>query len=203
MIDVHGQLTPGFMQLLDGTQADIFNPHPEYFEVRALAHSLASKYRWGGQSRERIVVAQHCTIVSRAIEYSPRFNFDSPTMRLRAAFCGHLHELDEHLLPEIVAPLKRHPQMAWFRELCEFHMRIGANWFGLEYPWPVEIAKAIKMADAAVCEAEARDLTANAPWRRAPDVEPWGETISPLDPDVAEEEFLSRFTYLKRALEAA
>lgn len=203
MIDVHEQLTPGFMQLLDGTRGDIFNPRPEFFEVRALAHSLASKNRWGGQSIGRITVTQHCVIVSRCIDSALRAAGHGERFVLLAALCGLLHELDEHLLPEVVSPLKKHPQMAWFRDLCELHMRVGAQWFGIEYPWPYDIARAIKTADAAACETEARDLTANTEWRRAPGVVPLSDRIVPLDPDVAEAEFLDRFEFLSMALEVA
>jgi 5'-nucleotidase len=178
-------VTEAFCQLLDGTRGDLLHPKPEWFEVRALAHSLSSKYRWGGQSIGRITVAQHCVIVSRALG-------EDATL----SFCGLMHEMDEHLLPEVVSPLKRTPQMAWFRDLCELHMATGCQWYGLSYPWPSEVQEAVKHADLAVCEAEARDLTADREWRRC-GVPPIEERIRPLSPDVAEQEFLGRYSYLQ------
>lgn len=175
-----------YCQLLDGTKADIFNPQPEWFEIRALAHSLSSKFRWCGQSRGRITVAQHCVIVSRVLDR---------TANSIVAFYGLLHELDEHLLPEIQAPLKRAPEMAWFRELCEKHMAVGSQWHGLEWPWPEWLAREVKLADLQVQETEARDLTANAEWRRT-GAEPLLGTIVPMSPDIAEQEFLGRYGYL-------
>lgn len=170
--------------LLDGTRANIFDPKPEWFDIRAVAHSLSSKFRWNGQARERITVAEHCVNVSRALHGNPL-----------VSFCGLIHELDEHLLPDVPAPLKRAPEMAWWRELCERHMAAGSKWFGLEYPWPEWIVAEVKAADLRMQETEARDLTANAEWRRT-GAEPYAQIIRPLSPDVAEKDFLGRYSYL-------
>jgi hypothetical protein len=170
-------------QLLDGSDADISNPRPEWFEVRALAHSLSGKFRWCGQSRERITVAEHSVRVSRM--------FADPLI----AFYALLHELDEHLLPDCPSPLKRAPEMVWYRSLCEKHIEIGSRWHGLEYPWPAAVADAVHAADLIMLATETRDLTANvAAWLKR--VEPLPDRIVPMSPDVAEQEFLGRYSHL-------
>ena len=169
------------IQALNGDAVDLFNPRPEWFSLRAVAHSLSDKNRFCGQARQKgYSVAQHCWMVSSL--------FTDRDVALRAL----LHELDEYLLPDIPGPLKRAPEMAWYRDICDRHMVAGCVHFGITWLWPTEVKAAIKCADEIVLATEARDLTVHAAfWLK--EAAPLKQTIVAWSAYRAEEEFVARF----------
>jgi hypothetical protein len=177
------------VQIWDGRAADLHRPQPDWFDVRAVAASLASKTRFCGQASARMTIAEHCVRMSRLTS--------DPTLAIYAL----LHECDEHLLPDIPAPLKRAPEMEWYRTLCEKHQAAGHAHFGLAYPRSPDVEAWIRAADLTMLATEARDLMAPADWWSK--VEPLPDRIVPMSPDVAEQEFLGRYNYLNALRSAA
>lgn len=84
-----------WIQTLEGRVLTPLHVEPEQVDsARAIAHSLAGKNRFTGQTARRYTVAEHCFRGSQLM----------PTRELAGAFL--LHELSEVYLPDISGPLK-------------------------------------------------------------------------------------------------
>ena len=164
---------------------DLSDPQPEWFAIKTVAHALSDKTRFCGQAKVKgYTVAQHCVLVSRLF-----------TDRHLALF-GLLHELDEVVLPDMPSSLKAAPSFAFYRELCELHMKAGCAHFCLEYPWPTEVKAAIKAADTILLATEARDVMGGQTFDWELGHEPLAERIDVWPAHRAEQRFLERFAEL-------
>lgn len=168
--------------------------------IEEIAHALAGKVRFTGQTTLRYSVAEHCVRGSRL---------------LPAAFAGAflLHELSEVYLPDIAAPLKPFVSVSvagttalasdqvlisW-AELERRHTATILDALGLSSIEPLIYSPEVKRMDVAMLLAEKRDLC-------GPEPEPWGvpgapatdEVIRPWSADEAAAAFLKRFAYLFR-----
>lgn len=167
-------------------------------DINEIAHALAGKVRFTGQTQHRYTVAQHCVIGSRL---------------LPPAFAGAflLHELSEVYLPDIASPVKPFvfvlvdsiepmsdgvERVPW-SELERQHARVILDALGLSSLEPLIYSPEVKAMDLAMLAAEKRDLL-------GPEPEPWGleiepactGTINPWTPEAAEQEFLNRYLEL-------
>lgn len=163
--------------------------------IEEIAHALAGKVRFTGQTKVRYSVAEHCVRGSQL---------------LPAAFAGAflLHELSEVYLPDIAAPLKpfvfvermnpANVPMPW-SDLERQHTATILDALDLSSIEPLIYSPEVKRMDVAMLLAEKRDLM-------GPEPEPWnipGEPactgrIFPMTADEAEAQFLARFAELFR-----
>lgn len=164
-------------------------PQAGMIRIEDIAHALALKCRFTGHTRDFYSVAQHSVLVS--YEVTPA-----------AALWGLLHDAGEAYLPDVAAPIKdlviiKNPNQTAMFSMDSFDaietriLRTVADFAGLAWPPPAEIKK----ADLRMLATERRDLmTATAlDWGAIADVEPYAETITPLDWREAEAGFLRRF----------
>ncbi len=177
--------------------------------IEEIAHALAGKVRFTGQTAQRYSVAEHCVRGSRL---------------LPAAFAGAflLHELSEVYLPDIAAPLKpfvfvevetgrevnasppgfpetlqRECEQVPWADLERQHTHVILAALRLSSLEPLIYSPEIRRMDVAMLLAEKRDLC-------GPEPEPWGvpgepalvDVRFPMLADDAEHQFLARFREL-------
>ena len=54
--------------LVDGRRLTLLAPEPERITIDTIAYGLAGQYRWGGQSRPRVTVAEHSCLAAQLAE---------------------------------------------------------------------------------------------------------------------------------------
>ncbi len=155
--------------------------------IEEIAHALAGKVRFTGQTARRYTVAEHCVRGSQLLP--PVF---------AGAFL--LHELGEVYLPDIASPLK--PRVfvhggglvtSW-ADLERQHVRVILEALNLSSLEPLIYSPEVRAMDLAMLMAEKRELC-------GPEPEPWGIDVEPAplapfhpwDPTGAEAAFLQRF----------
>lgn len=133
--------------------------------IEEIAHALAGRYRFSGQTQERYSVAEHCV---RGAQLMPR------------AFAGAflLHELSEVYLPDIPSPLKQFVrvhtpdgQIPWSALEGDHTAMILAS-LGLSSIEPLIYSPEVKEMDLAMLAWEKRDLVIT-------EAEPWNLTVPP------------------------
>lgn len=153
------------------------DPKPEEINIGDIAHALSLICRFGGHVKQFYSVAQHCVMVSN----------------ITHSLQGLLHDAPEAYMGDMVNPLKR--QMPEFRAAEEKIWRVIAAKFEVEF----ELHRHVKKADLIALATERRDLMATPPMPWSIDeqqVQPWPAKIDPQSPEIAEREFLKRFTEL-------
>ena len=162
----------GQIRTFSGKFVEPYNLNPDDVNVIDIAHSLARICRYQGHCNHFMSVAQHSVMVAARVPVH---------MRLTAL----LHDASEAYLGDMPRPLKRMPQMAFYREAEERAHEVIAKKFGCIWPWPPEI----KLADANQLRWEFENLrdaeTDNGHW----------------DVDKSETQFLNAFCHYKLPLE--
>lgn len=162
-----------------------------------IAVHLSRESRWSGATRTYYSVAQHSVIVSAVVER---------TEGALGAMYGLLHDAHEAFMKDQPTPLKQYLFEVTGYDLNDLADKIDEAIFarfGLDFPIPDEIERAVKYADFDVCMAEGRQLVKNFRTQKfnnteeRPDV---GVTFQPMLPDAAERYFLERFNYLRGKL---
>ena len=131
-----------WQRMLSGRRLDLLDPTPVDIEVEDIAHGLAFVARWNGQTRGDwpYSVAEHSLLVE---EIFARANPDAlPRWRLAAL----LHDAPEYVIGDMISPVKAAVGPGYgemdLRLTAAIHLR-----FGLPAVLPVQIKKAIKVAD--------------------------------------------------------
>ncbi len=161
--------------------------------IEEIAHALAGKYRFTGQTQARYSVAEHCVRGADLLPYA-----------YAGAFL--LHELSEVYLPDLAAPLKPFVlvnkggiPMNW-DDLEREHTRIILESLGLSSIESLINSPEVRRMDLAMLAAEKRDLC-------GPEPEDWKlpyppatiETITPWSSNAAEAAFIYKFNILFKA----
>lgn len=168
-----------WFQTFTGLQFYPGDPRPEDVRIEDIAHALANVCRFAGHCREFYSVAQHSVLVSQIVPEEH-------------ALRGLLHDASEAYIHDITRPMKRLPEMSFYRDLEHRTMAAIHAAFGITGDEPASI----KVADNCVLMTERRDLlTVQRDWSwRA---EPLLMRIVALPPHKAEELFLERFVELR------
>jgi hypothetical protein len=179
-----------FMYADSGRRIYPDDPRPADFHIRDIAEGLSKESRYNGQTPLFYSVAQHSVLVSLAVaeEY---------------ALEALLHDASEAYLKDLPSVIKHHPLMQGYLTLEGNFMKAIRERFKL----PQTPSPAIKMADALIVAAEARDLFRKTPpisaSFRFPKDHIFNQTIVALPPHRARKLFLDRFYDLQRARTAA
>lgn len=115
------------------------------FDIRVIAHALSMQCRYAGHTSRFYSVAEHSLLVERVVrERAPSSSAWGGNMRnlLRWAL---VHDAEEAYLPDMPAPYKRRPEMAFYREAGARLMSEIATWLGLEGEEP-SLVKEIDVA---------------------------------------------------------
>lgn len=170
-----------------GKWVHIRDPHPDEIDIQDIAHSLAQTCRFFGHTDGFYSVAQHSVLVSQQVPAGDQL-------------WGLLHDGAEAYLGDLARPLKRAPEMEWYRALEQRFLECFARKFGL----PPELPESVVRADTRMLATEFRDVTTvldNREWIVGEcGVLPIdsGFFIQPWHPAVAEDQFLRRYWELTR-----
>ena len=122
-----------------GNQVDAANPDPKQISIEDIAHALSHQCRFGGHTKKHYSVAQHCWMVSHAID--PKYALE-----------GLLHDAHEAYLVDLPSPIKRLMGERWTKLESNLDVAIYKA-LGLEFP--SESAQYhIKTADKYLLERE-------------------------------------------------
>jgi len=155
-------------------------------DIRDIAHALSQLCRYSGHTSVLYSVAEHSVRVAWYIERR--------TQNKKMELAGLLHDAEEAYLLDFPSPLKKHPNMAWYRRMGKvLRKQILAHWGvsdGMD-------ASYVKHADRVLLATEQRDLMRDA--------EPDGDeylagSIRPWEATVAERRFLLLFERLRNEL---
>lgn len=183
-----------YMHSAGGRKLYPFDPRIEEIDIDTIAHHLACINRWNGATQhptnKRLItlsVAEHSIMVA---DYMVEV-LKKPEYELEAL----LHDAAEFLISDIIRPIKHHPDIHPIIKPMEDRAElIIAQKYGLLFPLPPEV----KIADEAVCAAEARQVVPRC------DSEDWSVkyhsevNVAPykvhmLDPYTAKHAFIRKF----------
>ena len=151
-------------------------PRIDDVDIEDIAHGLAYQCRFNGQTKAFYSVAQHSLIVASLVPEELRF-------------AALLHDAAEAYLGDMVKPLK--VLLPAFSEIEDNVSRIIGERFGIDLSHnPI-----VKQADLIALATEKRDLMPYSveEWVYLIGVEPMEETIMPMAPDRAKQEFIREF----------
>ena len=152
---------------------------PDTINIKDIAHALSNTCRWGGHTDHFYSVAQHSVLCSYECHHK---------------MWGLMHDAAEAYLCDMPYPVKQ--ALPNFQVYETDLLEVIAERFGLCFPLPDDV----KEADLILYRTEIRDLF-NDDWEEplVEGVDPLPETIYPLCPAVAKEQFLNRWTELRLA----
>jgi hypothetical protein len=167
----------------NGNMIDPFHLTEENLDEKLFAKSLSKICRFWNQI-QFYSVAQHCLVMAEIFK-------DDPNLAKWAL----IHEIFEAYLGDIASPLKRCPELKYYRDAEDAFLALAAKYYGLEPPMP----KAIKIADKKLLVTEALRFmnTKNYDWRQfLPEgEEPYSLAIigKPMNMEEAEQAFLQKW----------
>ncbi|MGA3099667.1 MAG: HD family hydrolase [Bryobacteraceae bacterium] len=174
-----------YFRTYTGKHVHALCPSPEEIDIGDVAHSLSQMCRFVGHTDGFYSIAQHSVLVSELV---PRGD----------ALWGLLHDASEAYLCDLPAPIKRDPEMSFYRIAEDRLMRTICRKFGL----PPEMPQSVMAADRLALATEFRDVTTvdDPAWILAEcGVAPISDyTIFPWPPAVAEDRFLRLFWELSQ-----
>jgi hypothetical protein len=184
--------TGPWIQTYSGGRFWPFDPRPEDVFIGEIAHALSNKCRYSGHCDQFYSVAQHCVIMSQAVEMSYGNSY--------LALWALLHDAAEAYLSDIPRPLKPHYRIEVAGRLWSFDeielrlMTAIAAQFGITMPEPPEITQ----ADLRMLATEKRDLMeASERWTMLDNVVPYAPRIVPCTPAEANDAFIALYERLR------
>jgi hypothetical protein len=168
-----------WVQTFTGRRAWPREPDAGVVCVEDVAHSLSLRCRYGGHCRPFYSVAEHCVRGAALVSAEARQEF-------------LLHDAAEAYLADVPRPLKRAPEMRWYRVLERGWEEAIASALGLRR----EHAGEVRLADSVMLATERRDLMGpvldGTDWGPLPEPAPW-RIERTWSSEEAEERFLARF----------
>lgn len=166
-----------------GKMIDPFHLDLKLVCIEDIAFALSNISRYAGHAR--LSVAQHSCLVADVLL--------AETGDHRLAYDGLMHDATEALgLGDIPAPIKRLPEMEFYRNCEKRQGRIISRVLGYTFPEPV----AVKVADTRMRITEQRDLQGRQ-GRDTDPYPPYAIVIKPWTRTYSENSFLLRFARLK------
>lgn len=193
---------------------NLFDPDYSLISVIEIAHGLAGEIRYNAQSPERETVAQHSALLCRwarmcrgrdhrTLAYHNAIKalvekHGEPDWMVVAA-CLLFHDAPEAVLGDIVSPLKKRPEMSWFRALENVHMARCAERFGLP-PITDPVWEFVEALDHAIVIDEKLALWPGVDVSDKPQSQGLGIGIPIISLERAEMEWLTEYEIVMRAL---
>ncbi len=184
-----------WQRMLSGRRLNLLDPSPLDVEIDDIAQGLSRVARWNGQTSGdwAFTVAQHSLLVEELLR---RLKPEASSQWLLA---GLLHDAPEYVVGDMITPFKSAigPDYKALenRLLAAIHLR-----FGLPAVSSRELTRDIKQADRAAAYLEATQLAGFSPSeaKRLFGRKVEGEEIilTPIEPDEAKNNFLTRFAEL-------
>ncbi len=119
------------------------DPQPQHMPVLELIQAIACERRFANQIKARFNVANHSVLV-----YDILKSWDAPKHVLVQ---GLIHDLHEGVTRDVSSPLAHHPDMAYFRKVCDGLLKANCERAGVPFP----IDALVHKADKAACKMEA------------------------------------------------
>ncbi len=142
-----------WQRMLSGRRLDLLDPDPADIAIEDIAHGLARVARWNGQTigDHAYSVAQHALLVEDITAAS------APDWPVAWRLAALLHDAPEYVVGDLISPFKAAIGLDYRafenRLLAAIHAR-----FGLPYPVPDTVTRAIKTADRIAAYYEATRL---------------------------------------------
>ncbi len=142
-----------WQRMLSGRRLDLLDPDPADIAIEDIAHGLARVARWNGQTigDHAYSVAQHALLVEDITAAS------APDWPVAWRLAALLHDAPEYVVGDLISPFKAAIGLDYKafenRLLAAIHAR-----FGLPYPVPDAVTRAIKTADRIAAYYEATRL---------------------------------------------
>lgn len=175
-----------WIQTFTGRQVWPLDLRQEDICIEDIAHHLSMQCRFSGACRWFYSVAEHSVRVSYEVERT----------HPEHALWGLLHDASEAYLQDVVRPLKRQPELWFYREAENRAMEAICERFRLQLAQPQVVSE----ADHRLLIIEKRDLLGPAPaaWTPAHGMpaEPLEQKINPWNSYAAEDAFLACFARL-------
>lgn len=169
-------------QTRSGRQMFPLDPVAGEFALDDIVWGLANLPRYGGQASKFYSVAEHSVLVSLYVE--PAYARE-----------GLMHEIDEAVTGvDMAGPLKAHPLMKPFRDMCDAITEAGFEQFGIRST-PISKSK-VREIDLRILHDERRELFGPPPADWSVPGSPLGCPFVFAPPDVAKDVFLIRFREL-------
>ena len=172
-----------WIQTHSGIPFDVLDPDPEAVYIEDIATALSRLCRFGGHTDRFYSVAEHCLLVSHAVE------------EYGCALEGLMHDAAEAYIGDLVRPVKQ--CLPAFEEFEAGLQRAVARRFGLA-PNYCDLTR-VKEADLRMLATERQHLLepCERRWESLEGVRPY-TWLQPacMTPDEARQSFLSRFTEL-------
>jgi uncharacterized protein len=148
-----------YMHMADGGKYYPFAPRAEDIHIDTIAHHLACAGRWNGATQHPhnpsliyYSVAEHSVYVSEYMEHELR----RPDLALQAL----LHDAPEYVVGDMIRPMKYSAVFHKpFKAIEEMNEKVINAKFGLPFP----LDPLVKVADEAVCTAEAHQIVPKNP----------------------------------------
>lgn len=175
-----------WMQLYpSGLAFDPIDPDPALIRIEDIAHALGMTCRYGGHVRHFYSVAEHCVLVSQALEREDQH----PSWVVRQ---GLMHDAAEAYMADLIRPIKHH--VVGYREAEDRLLSVIFDKFNIPSP----LAGPVHRADLRIVVDERDELLAPPPmsWSALEGVDPLGVTVTGWQPGIATEMFLRRFEEL-------
>ncbi len=164
-----------------GIRFDVLKPDPNAIHLEDIAHALSHLCRFGGHCRSFYSVAEHSTLVAKAVRV--RHEDD-----LGLARWALLHDASEAYVVDVPRPAKR--QLPQYQEMEDAIQQAVAKRFNLPWPMPEEVHR----ADTDLLALELRAYMPVQEDGRLPklpaDLALGGMPKEPLAPKVAKDAFL-------------
>lgn len=97
-----------WVQTLKNKQVDFLNPDIHEIDLEDIATGLAYAFHFGGHTKDKITVAEHCVLVSRQAEAKARgYSNATETFIWCCSMWGLLHDAHEAYTGDLPGPLKR------------------------------------------------------------------------------------------------
>lgn len=172
-------MTAAFVQTYTGRPFYPLAPKVEDISIVDIAHSLALQCRFNGHVRSFYSVAEHCVILSNAVD--PEH-----------ARWALLHDAAEAYVGDMVWPLKE--EIPVYKQIEDDLMQAVCKKFGLDPVQPEQVTEYDRRI--VIDEGNALMARRDIPWPALEGYAPLGVNIHALSPARAEGEYLSRFQQL-------
>lgn len=159
------------------------HPDPALIRIVDIAHQLAMDCRFTGAVRRFYSTAQHSVLGSLVIEkLYPEFK--------DVAMDFLLHDAEEAYMRDMPKGIKDLPELNGYCEIAKNLRRCIL----VKHGRPPELHPIVKEVDCRLGATEAKSLLSKIPaWVGTEGFEPYGFEIFPVNPETAEQMFLTRF----------